>query len=106
MAARAHSTAHALLRVLESGEIARPFSPIPNLRPWMENRLEQLLDEADRLLALLDALDGDADLEPDAEGEPSLAGFGGFADAGDDRELDESDDEMSLGWTLCTAGLK
>lgn len=44
--------------------------------------------EIERLIALCDALDGDADLEPDADGEPWLASFGGWSDAGDDREDD------------------
>lgn len=88
MASRAYSTGCAALRTLESGKIARPFAPIPNLRPWLESRVTQLLDEADRLIALLDTLDGDADredldtdLEQDADSEP-----------GDDGE-------PSLGWT-------
>lgn len=47
----------------------------------------------ERLIGLLDALDGDTDhedcdedFEPDADDEPWLAGFGGWMDAGDDRE--------------------
>lgn len=47
-----------------------------------------LAAEIERLIDLLDALDGDADFEPDEDGEPWLAGFG--LDAGDDRELDEA----------------
>jgi len=46
-------------------------------------------DEIERLIGLLDALDGDADFEPDEEGEPWLASFGGYHDVGDDREEDE-----------------
>jgi len=42
------------------------------------------------LVALLDDVDGDPDLEP------SL-GYNCYG--GDDRELDTSDDEPSLGWT-------
>ena len=34
---------------------------------------ELALDVVDRIVALLDAADGDPDLEPDADGEPSLA---------------------------------
>lgn len=46
-------------------------------------------DEIERLIGLLDAIDGDADFEPDAEGEPWLASFGGWGDAGDDSDIDE-----------------
>lgn len=88
MAICASSTGRAALRTLEAGDVARPFAPIPNLRPWLESRVTQLLDEADRLIALIDVLDGDAeaeatseDLEPDADSEPG------------------SDEEPSLGWT-------
>lgn len=45
--------------------------------------------EIERLISLLDAMDGDADLEP------SLAGFD--RDTGD-LESDTADDEPSLGW--------
>lgn len=55
-------------------------------------------DEIERLIGLLDALDGDTDhedcdedFEPDADDEPWLAGFGGWMDAGDDRELDDGE---------------
>lgn len=55
----------------------------------------------DRLIALLDALDGDADLEPDSDDEPSLGwtySFAGVpvspaAEAGDDREMEDEHDE-------------
>jgi len=54
----------------------------------------ELEAEIERLIALCDTIDGDADhedfdedLEPDADGEPWLAGFGG---AGDDIELEEA----------------
>ena len=55
-----------------------------------------LADEIERLIAILDALDGDAEAEADADGEPSLAGF--QWGPGDDRELDPADLEPSLGW--------
>jgi hypothetical protein len=88
-----------------------------------------IADEIERLLAVLDALDGDEDLELNinnvdprlddaeddgADNEPSLAGFGTqgenscFVDCerddcdledGHDREEDLSDREPSLGWT-------
>lgn len=91
MALHAYSMPGAPLRTPNPGAVARPFAPVPHLRPWLESRVEQLLDEADRLLALLDALDGDADLEADADAEPSLAGFNQVGCPGDDRELDLQD---------------
>ena len=51
-------------------------------------------DEIERLIGLLDVLDGDADFEPDADSEPWLASFGGWVDAGGDREEDESDERV------------
>lgn len=95
MAVRASSTASAALRTLQNGtdRVPIPFPPIPNLRVWLEARTEQLLGEAERLIAMLDTLDGDTDLEPDADAEPSLAGFGLDPSGGDDRELDDADDE-------------
>jgi hypothetical protein len=53
------------------------------------------------LVALLDALDPDPDLEPNGDEEPSLGWTGegrGMGDGGDDRELDTANDEPSLGW--------
>lgn len=91
MALHAYSMPGAPLRMPNPGAVARPFAPVPHLRPWLENRVEQLLDEADRLLALLDTLDGDADLEVEPDAEPSLAGFGPVA--GDDREIDLQEQE-------------
>jgi hypothetical protein len=59
--------------------------------------------EVDRLLALLDALDGDADLEEGGDTEPELgftrigSGVAPFEHASiDDRELDDSESEPSL----------
>lgn len=56
--------------------------------------LSQLRRDAEhaveRLLALLDSLDGDPDMEDGGDTEANLAGFGYDYD---DRELDESDDE-------------
>jgi hypothetical protein len=54
-------------------------------RPLVERVIEALI-------VLLDSLDPDPDLEPNGDEEPSLG------DGGDDRELDEADDEASLGW--------
>jgi hypothetical protein len=69
--------------------------------------------EVERMLAFLDRLDGDPDLELDEDGEPSLSAMVGFdPTGGDDRELDQSDDEPdadgepSLGFTSCGAGVR
>ena len=88
MAAVLHSTGSAALRTPHVGEIAHPFRPVPDLRAWLESRCETLADELQRLLALLDTLDGDADLEPDVDGEPSLCLWGAFCDIGADLEPD------------------
>lgn len=57
---------------------------------------QRLETEIERLISLLDAIDGDADLEP------SLAGFD--RDTGD-LESDTADNEPSLGWvTLWQSG--
>lgn len=61
----------------------------------------QIEDTIERLLALLDQADGDADLEPDNDDEPSLGWTYRFdgapvspaADGGDDRELEDENDE-------------
>lgn len=42
-------------------------------REEFERLAELALDIVDRIVALLDEADGDADLEPDADREPSLA---------------------------------
>lgn len=39
------------------------------MRPHLRTRIEEAVE---RLLAILDALDGDPDFEPDADAEPSL----------------------------------
>src|SRR5688572_15358930 len=73
-------------------------APTPNLR-------ERLEAEIERLIAMLDAIDGDPDLEPSIIG--SLDPRKGYAPIEDDREggdvLDEGEpddwsDEPSLGW--------
>lgn len=57
-------------------------------------RLAELaLDVVDRIVAILDAADGDSDLEPDADSEPSLAAPVGDASQivwirGNDRDLE------------------
>lgn len=80
------------------------------ITPAMRARLEATIEA---LVALLDEIDGDADLEPDEDAEPSLGWnyrFDGTPvqvgrdDRGDDRELDRADDEDGadrepwLGW--------
>lgn len=72
-------------------------------REWrqsIEARLDDLLDRAMALVTALDLMEVDADLEPDADAEPSIgwsermAGRGCTGkDAGDDREADDVDDE-------------
>ena len=42
------------------------------VRRAIEFALERTMDATDRLLALLDSLDGDPDFEPDGDDEPSL----------------------------------
>lgn len=49
-------------------------------------------DEIERLMSMLDLMDGDPDLEPALAGGTEVVGT-------DDREGDSSDDEYSLGWT-------
>ncbi len=72
---------------------ARPFPANP-LKVRDRVRARQLIGaEVERLIAYLDALDGDPDLEETGDLEPSL-GPGGD---GSDREGDTSDDEPSLG---------
>jgi hypothetical protein len=62
-------------------------------REEFERLAELALDVVDRIVAILDAADGDADLEPDADTEPSLAApIGGSCQivwmAGGDRDLE------------------
>lgn len=66
-------------------------TPIP--RAEFERLAELALDVVDRIVALLDAADGDPDLEPDADGEPSLASPAGGESqviwaAGGDKDLE------------------
>ncbi|MDP4026977.1 hypothetical protein Q8W71_30775 [Methylobacterium sp. NEAU 140] len=58
----------------------RPVEPVaPEImsaadrRARLEEVLQNTLDAADSIIAVLDHWDGDADLEPDADAEPSLA---------------------------------
>lgn len=62
-------------------------------REEFERLAELALDVVDRIVAILDAADGDADFEPDADKEPSLAApLGGPCQivwmAGGDRDLE------------------
>ena len=75
------------------------FVQILEVTPATRHALENAIE---RLVALLDTLDPDPDLEPDTDDEPSLAG-GSVGDDGRDRELDLCDDEPSLGWTSTEA---
>ncbi|SEH31650.1 hypothetical protein SAMN02799636_01111 [Methylobacterium sp. 275MFSha3.1] len=46
--------------------------PVTALRRELSRALEAALDVVDGLVARLDALDGDPDLEPDADGEATV----------------------------------
>lgn len=79
------------------------FTPIPTtfipLTPQLRRRIEETIEQ---LVAILDAFDGDPDLE-------QSAGDFGELDVGDDREPEEDfepgeDEEPSLGWTIKTSG--
>ena len=50
-----------------------PSQPEASLRARIEAAAEVAVDTAERLIAILDTWDGDADLEPDVDAEPSLA---------------------------------
>jgi hypothetical protein len=58
----------------------------------------------ERMLSVLDAMDGDPDLEDNGDGEPSIGSCSGrsqiFWSWGntDDRELDFGEDDLQLGW--------
>ncbi len=56
------------------------------MTPAIRARIEETIEQ---LVALLDAVDGDADFEPDSDGVPVLPA----ADGGDDRELEDEHDE-------------
>jgi len=63
-------------------------------REEFERLAELALDVVDRIVAILDAADGDLDLEPDADTEPSLAApLGGESQVvwmrGGDRDLEQ-----------------
>lgn len=71
-------------------------------RKAIKKRLDAILDEAQFLIDTLDEMTPDPDLEPDSDGEPLLGwpGHGSVNNAmtlDDDRELEQSDWEPSLG---------
>jgi hypothetical protein len=70
-------------------------------REAIQTRLEAILDAAHALLAALDEMDSDPDLEDGADNEPSIGGAAlcGVNGAETDLELDAADAEPSLGWT-------
>ncbi len=53
-------------------EIPEPLTG-PALRASLEEAAQTALDAADRIIAVLDGMDGDSDLEDGADDEPSLA---------------------------------
>jgi len=70
-----------------------PAATIP--REEFERLAELALDVVDRIVALLDATDGDADLEPDTDNEPSLGAPEGHDSQitwlrGGDRDIEAS----------------
>ncbi|MCJ2070856.1 hypothetical protein MKK75_19025 [Methylobacterium sp. J-030] len=74
----------------------------PALRASLEEAAQIALDAADRIIAVLDGIDGDADLEDGADAEPSLAAPANATGSqmtwlrGDDadREADQPETEM------------
>lgn len=95
----AQARASALLRTV-------PMSLWPQAvldrRARLEAGLERLADLREEMIARLDAIDGDCDLEDGGDLEPSICGYQGFTDL----ELDKADDEPSLGWPLGMSQLR
>lgn len=88
-------------RALSRRAPLRTYAPTHILtRRQIEERCEALADELQRLIQLLDEADGDPDLEPDTDSEPSLCNWGGMADGGHDCELDETEnrEDHRFGW--------
>lgn len=93
--------------------LLRPVLVEKDPRAWRraaEARLELLHDEMQAILATLDALDGDTDLEPSICGGVSPGGVsvtddregGDVLDEGEANDWDDEhngDDEPSLGWS-------
>ena len=65
----------------------------------LESDRASIATSIERLIDLLDAIDGDPDLEPYLADTRATEAQG----AADDRELDDSDLEPSLGWCACEA---
>uniref|UniRef100_UPI00226B99AD hypothetical protein n=1 Tax=Methylobacterium sp. GC_Met_2 TaxID=2937376 RepID=UPI00226B99AD len=53
-------------------EVLEPLT-VPALRASLEEAAQTALDAADRIIAVLDTMDGDTDLEDGGDAEPSLA---------------------------------
>lgn len=81
--------------------LRKPSAPVPStavlegsaLRAEIEAAAQAALDQADRLIAILDGLDGNADDEDGADAEPSLGAPEGHASQivwlrGGDRDLE------------------
>lgn len=65
-------------------------------KAWSRKKREALIE---MLIDSLDAESTDPDLEDGADDEFSLAGYNHCSSLHDDAEVDDSDDEPSLGWT-------
>lgn len=78
-----------------------PGADRENWRAAIERELEAMCDRQQLLLEVLNTLDGDPDLEPSEDDEPSIGSTAqyGKCGKGDDLELDDSDEEPWLGWT-------
>lgn len=70
----------------------------PNTTPMPEKLRPTIEAEIERLIALLDAMDGDPDLEPSLGFNVLMLTYAGAVDLVD-LEGDTADDEPSLGWT-------
>ena len=55
-----------------AGPVALPVPSPAEIRSQIEDAAQAALDTADRLIAILDRLDGDADREDGVDAEPSL----------------------------------
>ena len=101
------------VRLTRKGELyADAHDPNRDYFAALATLRKQAVEEIDRLLSFLDNLDGDTDLEPSADAEPSIGWTGMEAAYAtyrgqpvEDRELDLADDEEtgdehepSLGW--------
>lgn len=64
------------------------FTAIVELTPALRRRIEQTIDH---LVSILDAADGDSELEPNLAGYQSYVAF--YGEGACDLELDDADDE-------------